>query len=134
LLLDTHVLIWFAEGTADLGRPQRELIDRSAAADGLSVSAISFWEVAMLAERGRLSLAQPVDVWRSRVLAAPGVVEAPVTGEVGIESVRLPGGLHDDPADRMIAATARLNGWRLATRDKRLIAYGKAGHARVVAV
>lgn len=134
LLLDTHVLIWLAEGLAELGASARELVDDAAAAHGVAVSAISFWEVAMLAQRGRLSLSQPVGVWRERVVSAPGVVEAAIDGSVAIESVQLPGDLHADPADRLIVATARVHGWRLATRDRRLLDYGAAGHASTIAV
>lgn len=60
-------------------------------------------------------------------MLAAGIVEAEVTGAVGIESVALPGTLHGNPADRILAATARLQGWRLATRDARLLRYAKAG-------
>jgi len=134
MLLDTHVLIWLAEGMDVLPLPSRELIDEAAGATGLAISSISFWEIAMLDSRGRISLSQPIAEWHRRVLSAPGVTEVPVTGEVGIEAVLLPGRLHGDPADRMLLATARLNGWRLATRDRRLLKYGALGHVRTVEV
>ena len=57
-----------------------------------------------------------------------------IAGDVAIEAVQLPAELHADPADRMIVATARVHGWRLATRDNRLLEYGKAGHATTIAV
>lgn len=128
LLLDTHILIWLAEGHPELPYKARRRIDRDAGRDGLAVSAISFWEIAMLAARGRLALARPADEWRAAVLAAPGIVELPITGEIGIEAVGLPTGLHEDPADRLLVATARLHGLSLGTRDRRLLAYAKQGH------
>jgi PIN domain nuclease of toxin-antitoxin system len=134
LLLDTHVLIWLAEGIEDLPDSSRDLIDRAAASSGLAVSAISFWEVAMLVRRGRIALATPIEIWRGNALATPSVIEAPLDGQIAIEAVELPGALHQDPADRLIVATARVQGWRLATRDRRLIEYGQAGHVQVLPV
>lgn len=86
----------------------------------------------MLQVRRRISLALPVERWRSIVLETSGFVEAPLTGEIAIESVNLPGTIHEDPADRMLIATARLNGWTLATRDKRILGYGAAGNVDVL--
>jgi PIN domain nuclease of toxin-antitoxin system len=134
LLLDTHVLIWLVEGLDQLRPASRRAIDAAARADGVAVSAISFWEVAMLASRGRISLKSPIPGWRAQVLDLPGVREAPVTGAAGVEAVLLPGRLHDDPADRLLVATARLFGMRLATQDRRLLRYGAAGHVATLKV
>jgi PIN domain nuclease of toxin-antitoxin system len=134
LLLDTHILIWLAEGLADLPPRARLRINGAARGPGLAVSAISFWEVAMLARKGRISIRRPVNAWRAAVLAAPGIDEIPVSGEVGIEAVLLPGDLHEDPADRILVATARVHGLALGTRDKRLLAYGDLGHVEMVSL
>jgi len=134
LLLDTHVLIWLVEGLDTLPATSREVIDEAARSHGVEVSAISFWEVAMLESRGRISLSKPIREWREEVLSAPGLNEVAVTGATGIESVRLPGRIDDDPADRIIVATARLNEMRLATRDRRLLEYGKSGHVTTLRV
>ncbi len=128
LLLDTHALVWLADGSDELATPARELIDTAARSSGLAVSAISFWELAMLAERSRISLSKPIADWRSEVLDAPGIIEITVTGDIGIEAALLPGDIHGDPADRILAATARLHECRLATRDRRLLDYGEQGH------
>jgi len=128
LLLDTHVLVWLVEGLDTLPRASREVVDEAARSHGVAVSAISFWEVAMLDARRRISLSKPIGEWRAQALAAPGLDEVAITGAVGIEAVQLPGEFHDDPADRLIVATARLSGMRLATRDARLLRYGAAGH------
>jgi PIN domain nuclease of toxin-antitoxin system len=132
LLLDTHVLIWLVEGLAELGVRGRRTIERAARQGGVGVSAISFWEVAMLAQRGRLTLSKPVADWRRQVLAAPGLVEVAVSGEIGIEAVTLPGQLHPDPADRILVATARALGVPFVTRDARILDYGRAGHVATV--
>lgn len=134
LLLDTHVLIWLVEGSAEISGASRKRLDSAATGDGLAVSAISFWETAMLGARGRISLSIPLAEWRRRVLAAPGLVEAAVTGDIGIDAVQLPGALHGDPADRLLVATARAHGWCLATRDRRLLNYAADGHVHAIAV
>jgi PIN domain nuclease of toxin-antitoxin system len=134
VLLDTHVLVWLVEGLPELKPSARRAIEASARTDGVVISAISFWEIAMLAQRGRLSVSGPVTEWRQAILARPGIHEMPVDGAVGIEATQLPGSLHPDPADRLLVATARIHQLALATHDVRLRAYGKQGHVRVLAV
>ena len=68
LLLDTHVLVWLAEGLPSLSETSRDLIDRAARKEGLAVSPISFWEIAMLHSRQRITLSLPVLLWRELVL------------------------------------------------------------------
>ena len=134
LLLDTHALIWLAEGLPDLPARSRRLLDVAARREGLAVSPITFWEVAMLESRRRISLSMPVEQWREAILAPPQVREGTLDGAIAIEAVGLPGKLHDDPADRILVATARLNGWKLATRDLRILAYADAGHVEAVRI
>lgn len=134
LLLDTHVIVWLAEGLSELPETSRDLIDRAARKEGLAVSPISFWEIAMLHSRQRITLSLPVQQWRELVLGNPSITEVPLTGEVAIESVLLPGSFHNDPADRMLVATSRLNSWQLATRDSGILAYASAGHVNSVKV
>ena len=134
LLLDTHVIVWLTEGMPDLPETSRDLIDRAARDEGLAVSSISFWEIAMLHFKQRLTLSLPVQQWRELVLENPAINEVPLSGEVAIESVILPGTLHHDPADRMLVATSRLNRWPLATRDVGILAYAAAGHVNSVKV
>jgi PIN domain nuclease of toxin-antitoxin system len=121
ILLDIHTLIWLAEGHPQLGKRARHLADEALAQDELGVSAITFWETAMLHQRGRIQLMQPVEAWR-RVLADYGLREWPLTGEVGIAAVALRD-FHADPADRFITATALLHGATLVTADDRILAW-----------
>jgi PIN domain nuclease of toxin-antitoxin system len=122
ILLDTHTLIWLAEGHPQLGDRARHLVDEALAHDELGVSAITFWETAMLHhQRGRIQLMQPVEAWR-RVLADHELREWPVTGEVGIAAAALCD-FHADPADRFITATALLHGATLVTADDRILAW-----------
>ncbi len=119
ILLDTHSLVWLIEGAPELGVRTRALIREREGTEQVGVSAISFWEVAMLEGKGRLRLAQPPLTWRSRILDV-GVVEVPVTGEVGITAAQI-GDFHGDPADRIIVATAALQRAVLVTADRGIL-------------
>jgi len=133
LLLDTHVWIWLVNGDPALGTDALAAIERAAAAGSVLVAAISVWEVAMIEAKGRIVLAKPCAQWVREALSAPGLALAPLTPEVAVESCQLPGAFHDDPADRLIVATARIEDATLVTGDKRILAYGAAGHASVLA-
>ncbi len=84
----------------------------------MAVSAISFWEVAMLHEKGRLTLLRDVASWRQALLDE-GLIEIPMDGDIGCRAATLPD-FHADLADRLIVATA-LEGHRLVTADRRIL-------------
>jgi PIN domain nuclease of toxin-antitoxin system len=119
ILLDTHVLIWLDQARPQLGPAARELIQAAFADDALVVSAITFWEVAMLVRKGRLKMSVDAQSWRSDLLQN-GLREIEVDGWIGIASTTLRG-LPADPADRMIVATALGSGAQLVTADRRLL-------------
>lgn len=121
IVLDTHVLAWADSDERKLGRKTRALIERLWARGEVSVCAMSFWEVALLRDRGRLELPLPVDEWRGQLLAA-GLLEISVDGNVAIRAVSL-GGLPSDPADRLIVAAALLHDAALVTADERLLGW-----------
>ena len=116
IVLDTHVLIWFAEDFPDLGRRAAALADEALYSDELAVSAISLWEIAMLARKGRLKLAEGPTAVRRRVLGH-GIREIAIDGAIGIGAAELTG-FHGDPADRIIVATALANDATLITADR----------------
>ena len=118
MLLDTHVLLWLRLGDARLGTGARIEIDRAWQVGQVGVSAISFWEVAMLKDKGRIRFPEDVALWRREQLKQ-GMVEIAVDGEIGIRAVGL-ADFHADPADRLIVATA-LQGHRLVTADQRIL-------------
>ena len=118
ILLDTQVLVWIRFGDRQLGRLARLEIEDAVYQSGVAVSAISFWEVAMLHAKGRLTLLQDVAAWREMLLR-DGLVEIPVDGAIGIRANEL-ADFHADPADRLIVATA-LGGHRLVTADRRIL-------------
>jgi PIN domain nuclease of toxin-antitoxin system len=131
IVIDTHVLVWVAEGNPRVGEAARETIARASRETGIHVSAITPWEIAMLAQKGRLALGQEVGLWIDAALALDGVRLAPITPAIAVDSVRLPGTLHSDPADRLIIATARRLGFPLLTADRAVLTYGAAGHVAV---
>ncbi len=118
VLLDTHALIWLDQDDRALGPQARKSVDAALQQGRLAVSAISFWETAMLIARGRVTMALPLAAWR-RDLLGLGLVEIPVDGAIGIAAAQLD--LHGDPADRIIAATARMKGAVLLTADPPLL-------------
>jgi PIN domain nuclease of toxin-antitoxin system len=88
----------------------------------------------MLEAKGRITLSRPVDDWVRLALSAPGTRLLPIEPQIAIESTRLPGALHGDPADRLLVASARVMAGRLATRDGRIIEYSQSGNVDVLDV
>lgn len=121
ILLDTHVLIWADFGLPNLGESALAAIAEASTAGTVAVSAISFWEAAMLAAKGRIALPVALRQWR-RALLETGLIELPVSGDVGIQATEL-AGLHPDPADRLICATALHAGATLVTADPALLGW-----------
>ena len=76
-----------------------------------------------MVERGRLTLSCPVDEWLDQALSYPGVRVLALTPEVAVESTRLPGTFHRDPADQILVATARIHSCPLVTSDARVLDY-----------
>jgi PIN domain nuclease of toxin-antitoxin system len=132
VLLDTHAWVWLLNGSERLGSKARKAIQQSVAEEAVLVSAISPWEVAMLVAKGRLVLDRDVSEWVQTALSLPGIRLEPISPEVAVASTRLPGTIHADPADRLIAATARHLGSTLITADQLLLDYGKGGHLRTL--
>ncbi len=110
----------------------REAISAAQAAGAVHVSPITAWEIATLAARGRLTMRLSPEAWFRAVLSQPGVALAPMPPDVLIASATLPGTPPRDPADRIIAATARTYGQAIVTRDGELVPYGQAGHIEVI--
>jgi PIN domain nuclease of toxin-antitoxin system len=128
LLLDTHVWIWFMLANTELAISGRAAINRAAASGQLRIAAISVWEAALLASRGRIALGRPLAQWLGEAVSAPGLSIEPLLPQIAVEGCCLPEAFHRDPADRMIVATARVTGATLMTRDRRILDYAARGH------
>ena len=111
----------------------RKRIQHAVTETSLQVSGISVWEIALLESKGRIAFNEECRLWVQRALGAPGIVLAPLSPEIAIASTRLPGSFHGDPADRIIAATARECGGTLVTADKGILSYAKHGHLSTLA-
>ena len=109
LNLDTHVLVFALAG--ELKPAERRVLER----ERWSISAIVLWEIAKLAQLGRIT----VDLEDSSVIRALSAVPVwPITREIALASTRLD--VDGDPADELIAATSIVHGAPLVTRDRRL--------------
>ncbi len=132
ILLDTCAAIWLAGGDA-LSQPAREaLAETSTKGIATFVSPITAWEVGMLASKGRLSLPLAPMAWFEGLLSKPLIGQAEISARILVASSFLPGNPPSDPMDRLIAATAREKGFRLMTRDKRLLKYAEQGHIQAI--
>jgi PIN domain nuclease of toxin-antitoxin system len=118
IVLDTHVLYWLATDDPALGAEARGIIARALADGEVAASAISYWELAMLADKGRIE-ADDIEAMR-RIAIDAGIAEIALDGATAVLAARL-AGFHKDPADRMIAATAMKHNARLLTADERIL-------------
>jgi PIN domain nuclease of toxin-antitoxin system len=100
---------------------------------GVYVSPFTAWEIGTLVSKSRLHLTLSPEVWFETLLAMPGVRLAEPSARLLITSTALPGTPPTDPADRIIAATARLHRYRVITRDSQLLSYAAQGHVLATA-
>ncbi|HYD46277.1 MAG TPA: type II toxin-antitoxin system VapC family toxin [Phenylobacterium sp.] len=131
ILLDTCAALWSVEGGLSAGAVAA-IVEADEAGVPVFVSPITAWEIGLLVARGRITLPIGAKRWFSSMLDA-GVQLAPLIPETLIDASFLPPPIHGDPADRILAATAREHGYRLMTRDRPLLDYGAAGHLQVIA-
>jgi len=118
ILLDTHVLFWAVDDSRILSRAAAAAIRRARRSDGVAVSAISVWELALLFSRGRIQGYGTVEA--SVRLLLEGVSVRPITPEIAALATQFPDDYPHDPVDRLIGATARAEGVTLVTRDERI--------------
>lgn len=138
LVLDTHIYLWHVEGVAaELPRPVQTAVERAAHEGRALVSAISVWEIAMLEQRGTVTLSADLRHWVAASRLAPGVRIIPLSLNVLIDGPRLPRWAkrntptpHKDPADQWIVATARQRNAVVVTRDEEILHYAEQGHVR----
>jgi PIN domain nuclease of toxin-antitoxin system len=119
ILLDTHVLIFDALAPERLSARALAAIERGAKRGELAWADISLWETAMLVVRGRISPAVDARPFIEDMLLARRVQVLPISPEIAVLS-QDPAFTHGDPADRLIAATARRHGIPLVTADDKL--------------
>jgi PIN domain nuclease of toxin-antitoxin system len=118
ILLDTHVLIWAADGSDRLSRTAASEIRRARRNGGLAISAISLWELAFLFTRGRIQMYGTVE--STLRLVVEGVTVIPITPQIALLASQFPDDYSGDPADRIIGGTARAEGLTLITHDEKI--------------
>ena len=113
ILLDTHVVIWLASGGQRLSANARNAIQSS---QGLAISSISLWELAMIGHKGRIRITLSLESFLREVEERFTVV--PLSASVCARAMTLPETYPEDPADRLIGATAMVQGISLVTADR----------------
>lgn len=132
LLLDTCAVIWVAEDQPISEAAGLALNQAHAADQFVYISPISAWEIGLLVARGRLTMIIKPQLWFERLLDLPNVRLADLSPDLLISSSFLPGEPPRDPADRIMAATAREHGYTLMTRDRLLLDYAEQGHIQAL--
>ena len=123
IMLDTHALVWWRNGSARLSHNAKAAIAHETQSGNIVMSAFSFWEIAMLVEHRRLILSPDVVSWLAAVEAIDRMRFIPVDNRIALASVQLPAGMPKDPADRIIVATAMLLDIPVVTADQKMQAY-----------
>ena len=116
ILLDTHVLVWLALQPNKLSRKAKEAIRSARLHSHLAVAAITLWELAWLAENGRIESTMSIESFIRECVSKVSVL--PITLEIAVRAVSLPEAYPRDPQDRLIGATALVEGAGLVTHDR----------------
>jgi PIN domain nuclease of toxin-antitoxin system len=119
IVADTHALLWWVSTPDQLSQAARKALDRGP----VCFTVITCMEIANLVRRQRISLDVHVRTWFDEVQSLPNVVLLPMTIEVALAAASLPDSV-PDPTDRLIVATAMLQGVPLVTKDHKIIASG----------
>jgi PIN domain nuclease of toxin-antitoxin system len=117
ILLDTHAWLWLCLEPQRLSAAAAAAIRRAVGQGGLSIASITIWEVAMMVSRGRVVPQGTAEAWLESLIDQSAVSVNEITPAVATVATQLPDDLPADPADRIIAATARVTGFSLVTRD-----------------
>jgi PIN domain nuclease of toxin-antitoxin system len=133
LLLDTHVLIWWANGEGLSGETQR-LVAEALSRREVAVSTVNAWEIATLSAKGRVAFLPDAAGWWRRLQSAPGLTVLDLDPMAAIASQSLPEPFHADPADRFLVAMARARAMKLLTRDRLILDYAARGHVEAIGV
>lgn len=123
ILLDTHIWLWLLHDPSQLSNTAQLQIASEEPKNGLLVSAISVWEIAVKSSLGKLSLPLPIDEWYGLAQTHPGIVIEPLNPLDAIASTQLPDTFHKDPADRILVAIARRYNIPLLTCDTKILSY-----------
>ena len=121
IVIDTHIWIWWVDDNSRLTQ-QHQMWIQEYQSQGLGISMISCWEVAKLVEKNRLCLSVSVEEWLRKALAYPGIQLLNLTVPIVVQATQLEG-FHNDPADQIIVATAKVYDCLLLTADSKILNY-----------
>ena len=121
IVLDTHAAFWLNRAPEKLSRGATRAIRRAAASTGLGLSSISLWELATLIESGRIRVkGTTTRGFLDAFVQTPSLMVLEITAEIAVLATQFPPAFPRDPADRIIAATARAHDAPLVTKDQKL--------------
>ena len=118
ILLDTHVVIWMASDPGKLSRTAGDAIRKASREGGIAISAMTLWELAWLMTNGRLDITGTVEAFVEEIAARTAV--RPITPKIAVLATQLPDTYPGDPCDRLIGATALVEGVALVTKDRNI--------------
>jgi len=130
IVLDTHVLLWSLLQPEELSEDIRRYITVAQDNNQLLICSISLWEIAMLKSKRRINIYEPIRDFLESVTSIDGLSVKDISAEIAAESVQLMDDFHGDPADRIIAATAKCCGATLLTRDQKILTWASLGHIK----
>lgn len=122
-VLDTHVWIWWLSNPKTLSQRAQTAVTTGMAEERIFISSISALEIALLVAIDRLRVTVEVSDWIAKSEVLPSVTFVPVDNAIALRAASLPGSFHNDPADRIIIATALSMGAAVVTRDERILKY-----------
>ena len=127
ILIDTHIWVWWLTESPSLKKEHRAFLD-NLSSDDIAISVISVWEVAKAVENKKLQFKLTAEEWIE--LASESVLIIPLDARIILDSTKLPGNFHKDPADQLIVATARVNECALLTADEKILNYSHVKHLK----
>jgi len=125
ILLDTHVLLWAILEPSKLSKTVKQYISVAQQNKLLLLSSISLWEIAMLEQKKRIDIRQPLKTFLESIINIQGLSIKDISVEIAVESNLLSDGFHNDPADRLIVATAKYYNATLLTRDQKILLWAE---------
>ena len=120
IILDTHVLIRLVRKPEELSVAAGRVIARAEAGDGIAIASITLWEIALLIAQGRMVVQGSTEAFLKLLAQRPGLFVLDLSPEIAALAFQFPADFPADPADRIIAATARAHGLTLVTKDQRM--------------
>lgn len=120
MVADTHIIVWDFLTPDKLSAAAQNAIETASENSTLSVASITLWEIAMLVDKGRIQVSVPTETFINSILQARDMRVIPLSPTIAAQSVALPRSLNADPADRLIVASALVEGVGLITADSNI--------------